>query len=158
QQERWTFTPQAADAGEHPFQLEVRNEWNELVARGRSLLRVVPADAGMGKELSVLMVGDSLTHASMYPQRLLTFCQPPGNPRITLVGSHVPNSTAGIRHEGYGGWTAQRFATHAAGTPRQGEYQNRASPFLYPGPDNKPVLDFAAYCRDVNQGRSPNVV
>src|SRR5262249_21211214 len=57
------------------------------------------------------------------------------------------------RHEGYGGWTAQAFATIAAGTPRKGDHSQRASPFLYPNSDGQPALNFAAYCRDVNEGR-----
>lgn len=158
QQERWTLTPAAADVGEHPFQLDVRNDANALVARGGSVLRVVPAEAKEGKTLSVLMIGDSLTHASVYPQRLLLLSQKPGNPQVTLIGSHNPSNSPAIRHEGYGGWTAQRFATHAMGVPRHGEYQHRASPFLYPGADGKPALDFKAYCRDVNEGKFPEFV
>lgn len=159
QQERWTFTPLPADVGEHPLQLEIRNERNEIVARGRSVVRVVPADAGAGQEVALLMIGDSLTHASVSQQRIAALCEKPGNPKLRLVGSHGPGGTPGvIRHEGYGGWTALRFATHAKGTPRQGDYAQRASPFLYPAADGKPALDFAAYCRDVNAGRFPEYV
>lgn len=159
QQERWTFTPKPEDVGEHPFVLEVRNEQNELVARGESTLRVIPADAGDGKTISLLCIGDSLTHASVYPQRLLALCEKPGNPKLTLVGSHGPGGMPGaVRHEGYGGWTAHRFATHYTGTARQGDYAKRGSPFLYPAADGKPALDFAAYCRDVNDGKFPDFV
>lgn len=159
QQERWTFTPQPADVGEHPLQLEIRNERNELSARGRSVLRVTPADAGAGKEVALLMIGDSLTHASVSQQRIAALCEKSGNPKLSLVGSHGPGGAPGaIRHEGYGGWTALRFATHAKGVPRQGDYAQRASPFLYPASDGKPALDFAAYCRDVSEGRYPEFV
>jgi lysophospholipase L1-like esterase len=159
QQERWTFTPQPADVGEHPLQLEIRNERNDVIARGRSVVRVAPADAGEGKEVSLLMIGDSLTHASVSQQRIAALCEKSGNPKLGLVGSHGPGGTPGvIRHEGYGGWTALRFATHATGTPRQGDYAQRASPFLYPASDGKPALDFAAYCRDVSEGRYPGYV
>lgn len=159
QQERWTLVPQPTDAGDYPFQIEVRNDQNELLARGRSVLRVIPAEKGNEKPLSLLCIGDSLTHASVYPNRVLALCEKPGNPRLTLVGSHsLPSVSDKVRHEGYGGWTALRFATHAVGTPRAGDYAKRASPFLYPGSDGKPALDFAAYCRDVNEGRFPDFV
>ncbi len=159
QEERWTFVPKADDVGEHPFQLDVRNERNELVARGRSVLRVIRAGRGEGRQLSLLLIGDSLTHASIYPQRLLTLCQKPDNPKLSLVGSHGPDGKPGaMRHEGYGGWTAQRFATHSTGTPRQGNYAQRASPFLYPDKEGKPTLDFARYCHDVNSGHFPDFV
>lgn len=159
QQERWTYIPQPDDVGEHPFQLDIRNERNELVARGRSILRVITAGRGEGREAALLLIGDSLTHASAYPQRVVTLCQKPGNPKLSLVGSHGLGGTPGVvRHEGYGGWTAQRFATHATGTPRKGDYAQRASPFLYPDKESKPALDFAAYCRDVHDGHFPEFV
>src|SRR5262249_9672503 len=152
----WTYVPHQEDVGEHAFQLDVRNQRNELVARGHSVLRVITSGRGEGRELSLLLIGDSLTHASVYPKRLVTLCQKPGNPKLHLVGSHGPEGTPGVvRHEGYGGWTAQRFATHAAGTPRKGNYTERASPFLYADKEGKPMLDFTAYCRDVNGGHFP---
>jgi lysophospholipase L1-like esterase len=159
QAERWTIVPKADDVGEHAFQLDVRNEQNELVARGGSILRVIRAGRGEGRHLSLLLIGDSLTHASVYPQRLLTLCQKPENPKLSLVGSHGPDSTPGeVRHEGYGGWTAQRFATHSTGTPRKGNYAQRASPFLYPDKEGKSTLDFSKYCHDVNDGHFPDFV
>ena len=67
QSERWTYTPAAQDVGSHPFELTVRNEQNELIASGHCELKVVTAAK---TELSVLMIGDSLTHASVYPARV----------------------------------------------------------------------------------------
>ncbi|MFN0051583.1 MAG: SGNH/GDSL hydrolase family protein [Planctomycetales bacterium] len=159
QQGRWTFSPGETDIGDHPFELEVRNDRNEIVARGHSSVRVTAASAGQGREVAALMIGDSLTHASVYPKRWQTLCDTPAGPKMTLIGSHGPGGVPGtIRHEGYGGWTAQRFATHAVGVPRQGDYAKRASPFLYPGSDGKPTLDLTAYCRDVSEGRLPDIV
>src|SRR5262249_54927848 len=96
QQERWTFIPQATDTGDHPFQLDVRNEQNELVARGKSTLRVTRADRGEGREATMLLIGDSLTQASAYPQRLLTLCQKPGNPNLRLIGTYGRNGTPDV--------------------------------------------------------------
>lgn len=159
QQERWTFTPQPADLGEHEFRLLVRDEKNRLLARGKSTVRVLPAEAGDGRQVSLLLIGDSLTHASIYPERLLSLAEQFGGPQLTLVGSHGPSGTAGrIRHEGYGGWTAQRFTSHYTGIAREGDYRQRGSPFLYPDADGKPKLDFSAYCRDVNGGTPPDLV
>ena len=64
-----------------------------------------------GREVSLLMIGDSLTHASVYPARVFDLGSRLG-PKIGLVGSHVPKAERPeVRHEGYGGWTAERFAT-----------------------------------------------
>ncbi len=159
QTERWTVTPGESDVGRHPFMIEVHDERNAIVARGRCELVVAPAAARSDEPVSVLMIGDSLTHASIYSQHLIDLCVPPGNPRLTLIGSHGPGGQPGInRHEGYGGWTAQRFATHFTETARTGDYKLRGSPFVYANDKGEKRLDFAQYCRDVNEGRSPDVV
>ncbi|TXT36164.1 MAG: phage tail fiber [Planctomycetota bacterium] len=159
QVERWTWTPTEADVGEHSLQIDVRDAENRVIASAKTVVRVVATNRNEGKPLSVLCVGDSLTHASAYTQRLLDLSDKPGNPKLTLVGSHWTGDKPGPnRHEGYGGWTAKRFATHFTENARSGDYKLRGSPFLYRGDDGKPVLDFARYCRDVNEGRLPDVV
>ncbi len=161
QSERWTYVAEDEDIGEHPFELVVRNEQNELVARGRSKLKVVAETKG-GDEgaspRSVLMVGDSLTHASIYPARVVELFQNAGQ-ELRLIGSHQPQGQPeAIRHEGYGGWTAKRFATHYKETARRGDYKDRGSPFLFGQGSDQPQLDFKRYCQEVNEGRIPDVV
>ena len=160
QHERWTFTPNPKDVGTHAFALEVRDAANAVIARAESTLRVVPAEAGAGRELSMLIIGDSLTHASVYSGHVVDLCRPEGNPRIRLIGSHGPGGQPGEenRHEGYGGWTAQRFATHYTGVARTGDYKKRGSPFLYKDGDAAPVLDLPRYCAELNGGKLPDVV
>ena len=105
------------------------------------------------------MIGDSLTHASIYPLRILQQAEKAAGPKLTLVGSHVPQSASPtVRHEGYGGWTARRFVTHYTSTARTGEYGKRGSPFLYQQDTQPPRLDFRAYCRDMNAGQFPDIV
>lgn len=159
QEERWTWTPGEADVGVHAWSLEVRDEQNQIVARGEMPVEVVAAGAAAGRELSVLMIGDSLTHASAYPAHVLARSREPNGPKLTLVGSHQPmGQPAEVRHEGYGGWTAQRFATHFLPLAREGEPRLRGSPFLYAEPDGAKKLDFARYVRDVCGGRAPDYV
>jgi len=58
-----------------------------------------------------------------------------------------------IRHEGYGGWTAAGFV---------GRYSTNknvsSSPFLFPGPDGKPRLDFKKYLAKINGGQAPDII
>ena len=76
-----------------------------------------------------------------------------------MIGSHGVEQTLGLnRHEGYGGWTAQRFTTHFAEIARQGDYAKRGSPFLYTQADGTVKLDFQHYCQDVNEGRFPDAM
>jgi lysophospholipase L1-like esterase len=159
QAERWTFTPTDKDVGDHAFTLEVRDGANAVVARAKSTVRVAPRNAGEGKPITLLAIGDSLTAASVYTQHLLDLCKTPGNPKLTLIGSYGPRGTPGEnRHEGYGGWTAARFATHFTGAARTGNYRQRGSPFLYKQADGKPKLDFARYCAELNGGNGPDFV
>ena len=159
QAERWTWIPTAADVGEIPLQLEVRDEQHRLVSQGKTRIKIVAAKSDTKPQQSLLLIGDSLTHASVYSQHLLDLSARFGEPALTLVGSHSTEPTLGAnRHEGYGGWTAMRFATHFQPVARQGDYRQRGSPFLYKQADGSTRLDFRQYCEDVNQGQFPEAV
>lgn len=159
QAERWTWTPRVDDAGDHPLTVTVRDERNDVIATAESTVRVVAQHAGAGRAASLLCVGDSLTHASIYTEHLLMLSSKPGEPELTLVGSNGPGNEPGRnRHEGYGGWTAKHFATHYTGTARGGVYAERGSPFLYAAGDDAPRLDFERYCADVHGGQAPDFV
>lgn len=159
QAERWTWTPTDSDAGEFPFEIVVRDDQNRLVGRAQTTVKVIAPKPESVRAKSLLLIGDSLTHASVYSQRLLDLSARFGEKRLTLVGSHgLDNPLGANRHEGYGGWTALRFATHFSETAREGDYTKRGSPFLYKQDDGQTKLDFARYCRDVNQGQFPDAV
>lgn len=157
QTERWTYTPATNEAGNYPFTLEVRNDANTVVARAKTTVQVVADGAGKGAQTSLLIIGDSLTAASVYPQHLLDLWKTNNLGQLTLIGSHGPGGAPGEnRHEGYGGWTAERFATHYTGATREADYKKRGSPFVYKEGDSPPKLDFARYCREFNQGKGPD--
>lgn len=159
QAERWTYIPAADDVGSYPLLIEVRDGQNQCIARASTRLEVVPANAGEGRAVSALLMGDSLTHASIYSRHLLELFAQPGNPRLTLIGSHHPEGQPPENvHEGYGGWTAQRFATHYTGTARQGDAKKRGSPFLYGDAANNRKLDFARYLSDIGAAKPPEFV
>lgn len=155
QAERWTWVPTAADVGDHQFQVDVRDQDNRLIESGQMTIKVASSEPNRAR--SLLLIGDSLTHVSIYSQHLLDLTSRPDGPNLTLIGSHCPepNSSAN-RHEGYGGWTAQRFVTHFSETARRGDYKLRGSPFLYKQSDGTNHLDFKQYCQDVNQGKYPD--
>ncbi|MGI6459531.1 MAG: SGNH/GDSL hydrolase family protein [Candidatus Hydrogenedentales bacterium] len=155
----WRFVPTAEEVGDYGLTLTVRNADHAVVAEGTTVLRVAPANAGAGRKVSLLLIGDSLTNASVYSQHLLDLCAGEGNPSLTLVGSHGRGEPLGPnRHEGYGGWTAKRFATLWTGIARTGDAAKRGSPFLYETDDGQRVLDFQRYCNDVHGGQLPDAV
>ena len=157
--ERWTWTPKPADVGDYPLSLSVRDKAGKLIARSATTVHVSPADAGAGKPVTILIIGDSLTRGSVYQRRLLNLCKKPGNPKITLIGTRGPKNQPDNRHEGCSGWTAHRFANYfRGGVKHTGHRGKDGSPFVYKGPDGKPQIDFGAYCRDVNKGKAPDFI
>lgn len=168
QNERWTRAPAPGEAGDFPLTLELRDGANTIVARASSVVKVRPRayQGRPGATRSLLLIGDSLTAASLYPERLLELAKEDQMP-LRLIGSRGPGVEEGnppgeVRHEGYGGWTAERFATHFTGKARGGPYKECGSPFLYldhpENPDETPKLDFARYLSDVGETRHPDFV
>jgi hypothetical protein len=124
--EHWTFTPQETDIGEHSLVITARSANGTPIdppAKAETTLRIIPArslvagnqtkkDPGDQTPFRLLIVGDSLTHASTYPTELARLLKASGT-NVELMGTHRPDGVAeGIAHEGYGGWTWARFATH----------------------------------------------
>jgi len=160
--DRWTYTPAPEDAGAYPLTLEVRDEQNGVIARASSTLHVAGPDAAATASATLLAVGDSLTQASIYTQRLLELSETGNGFALKLIGSRGPDNSAAHganRHEGYSGWTAQAFATFTGPLSRSGQFKGRetGSPFVYVEGD-KPRLDFGRYCGQFNGGQAPDFV
>ena len=163
---RWRFTPTAANGGKsYPLTVKIYDR-NGLTAEGKTTVYVAPADAGKGKDISILIVGDSLTNATVYPTRLHTLCKQPGNPKLTMIGSHCGGGRipvpGGVAHEGYGGWTWGAFLSRWPDeaklqkmTPVQKNYATNKFLVLK---DGKRVFDLAAYLKKYNQGKIPDVI
>ncbi|MBM3475165.1 MAG: SGNH/GDSL hydrolase family protein [Armatimonadetes bacterium] len=149
-QERWRFTPTEQDVGDYPLSLKVMDAAGAVLAEGAATVRVAPA-GGSGKPFTLLCVGDSLTHASVYPAELFNLFGPE---RIKLIGTHHPIDSLPpeVVHEGYGGWAWQTFCTRWT----EGDDPRAKSPFLRLEGD-KPVLDFQAYCDRTNGGQGPDI-
>jgi lysophospholipase L1-like esterase len=157
QEERWTWTPGENENGDYALTLEVRDSDDKVVAQGKTVVRVAKALAGQGKPLSALIIGDSLTGASVYTDELLKLFATPGNATLKLVGTHKPAGTAeGNVHEGYGGWTFGRFMTQYVPTPQERPNMG-SSPFVFLQ-DGKPVFDFPRYVRERLGGTAPDVI
>ena len=155
---RWIATPKAADVGDHPFSVTVRDAGNRELGRATTMLRVIPAGAGEGRTIRLLIVGDSLTHATTYSNEVARLLSLPGNPSWKMLGTHRPSKAAdGVAHEGYGGWTWQRFASHYEPNP-DGTYRKRSSPFVYLDADGKPALDLKRYFDEECDGEPPDFV
>ena len=154
-EDRWRFTPTAEDVGDHPLSLQVTDAEMNVLAEGATTVHVVPADAGAGASVSLLCVGDSLTHASVYPAELWSCFSNEGATTLRMVGTHHPLDSLPpeVVHEGYGGWTWEAFCTRWT----EGDDVRAKSRFLRLEGD-APVLDFQTYCDQVNAGEGPDYI
>ena len=154
----WTVTPTAADVGTHRLTVTVADSGGTILGRADTTLRVVAANAGDKRSIRLLIVGDSLTHATLYPNQIAKLLSRPGNPTWTMLGTHKTKRAAkGVVHEGYGGWTWERFVSHYEPHP-DGTYKKRSSPFVFLGHDGKPGLDVARYFKEKCGGQRPDFV
>lgn len=154
-EKRWRFTPGDGDVGEFDWKIRVSDGF-KTVAEGTARLVVVPKNAGAGKEISILVVGDSLTAASVYPARIFTLSQGEGNPRLTMIGSNK-RTPEGVRHEGFGGWTWKCFLTRVQDPPDPEKPRLITSRFLVKK-DGKYVPDFQQYLNEYNGGKAPDYI
>jgi lysophospholipase L1-like esterase len=169
--EHWTFTPQETDIGEHSLVITARSANGTPIdppAKAETTLRIIPArslvagnqtkkDPGDQTPFRLLIVGDSLTHASTYPTELARLLKASGT-NVELMGTHRPDGVAeGIAHEGYGGWTWARFATHYEPDP-DGTYRKRSSPFVFLDDQSKPVLSVGKYLETHFSGHKPDAI
>ena len=158
---RWTVTPSSGECGVHRFELSVLNKAGAKLQQAKTEMVVVSADVGAGRApMTVLMVGDSLTHATLYPNELYRLMKLPGNPPFSMIGTHKPPAAVpGVAHEGYGGWTWMNFLSRSVpGEVAAGEKKKGSSPFLYLGADNKPKLDVQRYLTENAGGKAPDVI
>ncbi len=130
-QRRWSATATDAEVGTHEWKVQVVDRTGTVVASGSTKLHIVGRGAGADRAIRILIVGDSLTHATLYPNEIARLLSLSGNPRWTMLGTHRPKSAAeGVRHEGYGGWTWKRFVSYYDSDEGDGK-RRRRSPFVY---------------------------
>ena len=162
-QHRWSFIPAENEVGTYPLSLTVIGE-NGTVAKGETKIVVAPANAGKGKNISILMVGDSLTDATVYPTRLHALVKGENNPQMKMIGSHCGGSRAvapgGVAHEGYGGWAWSTFLTQfndnsTITDPKKKFYAK--SKFLVEK-NGKPEFDLQSYVNQYNDGKMPDFI
>ncbi|MBL9179312.1 MAG: SGNH/GDSL hydrolase family protein [Verrucomicrobiaceae bacterium] len=161
---RWTLTPVDADVGDHPLAVTVKDASGKILEQGKTTLRVSPRKAGAGKPLRLLIIGDSLTHASLYPNEIARLLAQPGNPRSVLLGTHKPaDAQPGVAHEGYGGWKwADFLIKYTAPTPgaTAGPLARKAtSPFIFPSSSGKTgKFDLDRYFKEHCDNEPPDIV
>lgn len=162
--QRWTVMPADRDVGDHPIAIKIKDASGKVLEQGKITLHVSPRTAGEGKPLRLLIVGDSLTHATVYPNEMANLLSRPGNPKWTMFGTHKPASAKpGVAHEGYGGWAWATFLTkftpETPGVTAGPLARKATSPFIFPAADGKTgAFDLNRYFKDHCDNQPPDVV
>lgn len=155
---RWTVTPETSDVGDHLLSFSVADTKTDAVEKKSLVVHVAPADAGAGRSIRLLLVGDSLTHQTAYANRIAHLLTQRSNPAWTMLGTHRPPEAAeGVMHEGYGGWTWERFVNHYQEKPGATKKEG-GSPFVFAADGGKPALDLDRYFDSSCEGQRPDVV
>ena len=155
----WQLNATPEQVGQYRLTVCVNDQSGRLLTQGMTQVCVVPAHAGRGRDIALLVVGDSLTHASHYPNELARLLSQPGNPAWQMLGTHKPASAAkNVAHEGYGGWTWRAFNSRFHPDGALATRTNR-SPFVFAaGQMQAPALDVARYIAECWAGRAPDYV
>lgn len=162
--QRWTVKPADRDVGDHPIAITIKDASGKVLEQGKVTLHVSPRTAGEGKSLRLLIVGDSLTHATVYPNEIADLLSRPGNPKWTMLGTHKPASAkSGVAHEGYGGWAWATFLTkftpETPGVTAGPLARKSTSPFSFPAADGKTgVFDLKRYFKEHCDNQPPDIV
>ena len=157
--QRWTASPTEQDTGDHSLQLSVYAENNELLESKSCVLRVASTrDQSNAPPIRLLIIGDSLTHASQYPNEVAKLLMKNGSRNWKMLGTHKPSgANERVAHEGYGGWTWARFVTKHEPNP-DGTHRKRSSPFVFLNEESKPELDMHRYFVEDNHDELPTHV
>ncbi len=162
QEERWVGDPRENSTGDHTLTLRVLNSQMQPQEEVATTIEVADPSAGDGESITVLCVGDSLTAASQITARLVELFAEVGAVDATLIGENGPGGDTGNRHEGYGGWTCERFATLWAEEDyreRGGRMRRARSPFVFKAEGtDEPELDFQRYLDANNGGAAPDFI
>lgn len=158
-QNRWTVTPTDSNVGQYSLSVKVTDADGANLGTANTVLQVSKPDAGASRDTCrLLIIGDSLTNATTYSNEIARLLSTPGNPKWQMLGTHKPKSAAaGVAHEGYGGWTWQRFVSQYEPKP-DGTNRKRSSPFVYLGKDGKPGLDLPRYFKEECNDQKPDYV
>lgn len=159
----WTVTPTDRDVGDHLMKVAVKNDKGAVLQQGQTVLHVAPRKAGEGRNLRLLIIGDSLTAATMYPNEIGKLLSAPDNPQWTMIASRkLPTAGPGVTHEGYGGWKWVDFlnkwdpkAPDVAAGPMA---KQTRSPFLFADATGKQQLDIPRYFREFAENQPPDVI
>lgn len=148
---RWTVIPNDFQVGVHRIKIEILDASNMLLEVAETQLYIAPRDAGFGKNVRILIVGDSLTAATVYPNEIANLLEQPFNPAWRMLGTKR-SKNPDVFHEGYGDWTWDAFLN------RYDSASTSNSPFIYINELGSPALNLPRYFQEECDNQAPDVV
>lgn len=168
QRRYWEFTPTAEQIGVYDLTFSIQEVSTEEVLSTTSATLIVsnvklPEKVEEGA-FSLLIVGDSMTHQSSVANRLFGLLSERLDGRVRFVGTHQPfpdfafyeQPLPAVFHEGYGGWTWERFSNHYK-PDKAHVYHTPRSPFVFLSVTG-PQLDLERYFTEQNVKGGPDAV
>lgn len=156
--DRWTLNAKDTEVGRHAFKLTATDAQGNIIEIAETEVIVSPRDEGNGINIKLLIVGDSLTHASHYPNEIARLLNQPKNPTWQMYGTHhPPRAKEGVNHEGYGGWSWVRFRTKFE-PKRPTPGKTNSSPFVFADENGKPKTDVTRYFKEYTGGKRPDLI
>lgn len=132
---RWTWTPASGTEGNYTLTLTVYNRINAVVESASTVIHVSKATV-TGAARRLLLIGDSITEASYYPQALKTL----GGDSLVFIGTQSPETA--IAREGHTGRTYSWFES------------DEGSPFVFSVGGH---VDFTQYVSS-NEFSNPDII
>lgn len=156
EERRWVVTPKSGQEGDYPLTVEVKDaSGRKSLGKASTVLRVAAKKTGNRKSIRLLIIGDSLTAASAYPTEVARLLDEPANPDYEMLGTI--KAAEKVRHEGYGGWRWETFASQYKPGPATAPNLS-SSPFVFAGKGDKGELDVPRYVQEKCDGAPPDVI
>ncbi len=131
----WKFTPKDGTDTIHNFTLSVYN-WDGNLIESKSTTLKISDNDNVSKEDTILVIGNSLTNANVYPAELYEL----SSKRLNFIGTCDTKTNS--PNEGYGGKTFHWFIS------------NTSSPFVF---KDSSSIDIKTYL-DSNNFNKPNLI
>lgn len=156
--DEWTLLAKAGETGNHNMTVRLVDGEGKVLDQEDLTISIAAATAGLEESISLMILGDSLTNASRYPNTIGALLEEEGNPEWKMLGTYQPPSASpNVFHEGYGGWTWKRFNSQYAPEANQNG-KTRTSPFLFPGEGPEPELNVDRYFKEFHGGATPDFI
>lgn len=155
--DRWRLIAKPAEAGRHSLTVKAYDAFGREVAAATTEVVVTPKEQGSERKIDMLLIGDSLTDAAVYPRRLFEKMRGDGGGgAFRLIGSHAgrgkePEPDFAV--EGYGGWRYITFFTQWTDADNY-----RAKSRFLKLENGQKKFDPQGYFDRVNGGKVPEVI